>query len=182
VFAHLEDRYRGFVVDGTPVVTGAVAVADSWACTDPSLGRGTSIGMLHAVVLRDQLRAVGTGDPAAFARAFHEATARTVEPWYRATHATGQHRLAEIEADLRGDVYESPDPWYRLERALDAAAGQDPDCLRAYLDIRLVLRLPERALADPGLVAKILRLGSGWRERQAAGPDRARLVALASAS
>jgi 2-polyprenyl-6-methoxyphenol hydroxylase-like FAD-dependent oxidoreductase len=182
VFAGLEDRYRGFVVDGTPVATGVVAVADSWACTDPSRGRGTSIGMLHALTLRDQLRAVGLDDPAAFARSFHAATARTVEPWYRTTHASGQHRLGEIEAELRGASYEPQDPWYETERALAAAAEQDPDCLRANLDIQFVLRPPEQVLADPALRAKVVRLGSGWRQRQPAGPDRARLTALAGAS
>ena len=57
VMARLEDRYRGFVVDGQPVATGVVAVADSWACSNPANGRGASIGMLHALTLRDQLRA-----------------------------------------------------------------------------------------------------------------------------
>ena len=85
VMARLEDRYRGFVVDGNPVATGVVAVADSWACSNPANGRGASIGMLHALTLRDQLRVVGVDDPAAFAEAFHAATTETVEPWYRAT-------------------------------------------------------------------------------------------------
>lgn len=40
VIAGIEDRYRRFVVDGVPVVTGLVAVGDAWACTNPSLGRG----------------------------------------------------------------------------------------------------------------------------------------------
>ena len=61
VMAHLEDRYRGFVADGRPVATGVVAVADSWACSNPANGRGASIGMLHAVTLRDQLREVRPG-------------------------------------------------------------------------------------------------------------------------
>ena len=85
VMARLEDRYRGFVADGRPVATGVVALADSWACSNPSNGRGASIGVLHALTLRDQLRAVGLEDPAVFAEAFHTATAETVEPWYRAT-------------------------------------------------------------------------------------------------
>ena len=38
VMARLEDRYRGFVVDGMPVATGVVAVADSWACSNPAKG------------------------------------------------------------------------------------------------------------------------------------------------
>ena len=110
VMARLEDRYRGFVVDGQPVATGVVAVADAWACSNPANGRGASIGMLHALTLRHQLRTAGLGDPAVFADAFHTATAETVEPWYRATLATDRHRLGEIEADLRGATYDLAGP------------------------------------------------------------------------
>ena len=42
------DRHRRLVVDGTPVVTGLVAVGDSACCTNPSLGRGITMGLLHA--------------------------------------------------------------------------------------------------------------------------------------
>lgn len=180
VMAHLEDRYRGFVADGRPVATGVVAVADSWACSNPANGRGASIGMLHAVTLRDQLREVGLDDPAAFAEAFHAATARTVEPWYRATLATDRYRLAEIESGVRGGTYDPQDSQYQLGKALGAAAGQDPDCLRAYLDIWLVLRTPGEVFARPGLRDKILQLGSGWRDVEPLGPGREQLLALAS--
>jgi 2-polyprenyl-6-methoxyphenol hydroxylase-like FAD-dependent oxidoreductase len=180
VMAHLEDRYRGFVADGRPVATGVVAVADSWACSNPANGRGASIGMLHAVTLRDQLREVGLDDPAAFAEAFHTATARTVEPWYRATLATDRYRLAEIESGVRGGTYDPQDSQYQLGKALGAAAGQDPDCLRAYLDIWLVLRTPGEVFARPGLRDRILQLGSGWRDVEPLGPSREQLLALAS--
>jgi 2-polyprenyl-6-methoxyphenol hydroxylase-like FAD-dependent oxidoreductase len=180
VMGRLEDRYRGFVVDGSPVATGVVAVADSWACSNPANGRGASIGMLHAMTLRDQLRAVGLGDPVAFAEAFHAATAEKVEPWYRTTLTSDRHRLGEIEAGLRGVVYDSPDPAYQLEKSLDAAVRHDPDCLRATLDIRLVLRTPEEVFARPGLRDKTLRLGSGWRDAEPFGPTREQLLALAS--
>jgi 2-polyprenyl-6-methoxyphenol hydroxylase-like FAD-dependent oxidoreductase len=180
VMAHLEDRYRGFVADGRPVATGVVAVADSWACSNPANGRGASIGMLHAVTLRDQLREVGLDDPAAFAEAFHTATARTVEPWYRATLATDRYRLAEIESGVRGGTYDPQDSQYQLGKALGAAAVQDPDCLRAYLDIWLVLRTPGEVFARPGLRDKILQLGSGWRDVEPLGPNREQLLALAS--
>ena len=82
--ARLEDRYRGFVADGSPVATGVVAVADAWACSNPANGRGASIGMLHAL------------DP--------------------------------------------PGP------AAGGRAGLDADCLRAFLDIRFVLRTPGEVL------------------------------------
>ena len=34
------DRTRHFVVDGAPVVTGMVSIADAHACTNPSIGGG----------------------------------------------------------------------------------------------------------------------------------------------
>jgi 2-polyprenyl-6-methoxyphenol hydroxylase-like FAD-dependent oxidoreductase len=182
VMARLEDRYRGFVVDGQPVATGAVAVADSWACSNPANGRGASIGILHALVLRDQLRAAGLGDPAAFAGAFHAATAEIVEPWYRATLTSDRHRIGEITAGLHGAVYDSPDPAYELEKSLDAAFGQDPECARANMDIRFVLRTPDEVFARPGLREKVLQLGAGWRAAPPFGPTREQLLALVSAS
>jgi len=181
VMARLEDRYRGFVVDGNPVATGVVAVADSWACSNPANGRGASIGMLHALTLRNQLRMVGVDNPAAFAEAFHTATTETVEPWYRATLTSDRHRLGEIEAGMRGVSYDSPDAAYQLEKALDAVGPQDPDCLRANFDIRFVLRTPEEVFARPGLRDKVLQLGSGWRDERPLGPNREQLLALVSA-
>ena len=89
VMAGLEDRHRRLVVGGVPVATGIVAVGDAWACTNPSLGRGASIGLMHACVLRDVLRDVGadgiSGDPEKLVRRFDEVTAAVVEPLYRAT-------------------------------------------------------------------------------------------------
>ncbi len=51
LMAKIEDRHRRFVVDGRPVATGVAPIADSWACTNPSVGRGATIGLIHAVVL-----------------------------------------------------------------------------------------------------------------------------------
>jgi len=181
VMARLEDRYRSFVVDGKPVATGVVAVADSWACSNPANGRGASIGMLHALTLRDQLRAAGLDDPAAFAEAFHRATTETVEPWYRATLATDRYRIGEIEAGIRGVAYDSPDPAYELEKALNIATGRDPECTRATFDIGFVLRTPEEVFARPGLRDKALQLGSGWRDEPPFGPTREELLALVTA-
>jgi flavin-dependent dehydrogenase len=181
VMARLEDRHRDFVVDGKPVATGVVAVADSWACSNPANGRGASVGMLHALTLRDQLRVAGLDDPAAFAEAFHAATSETVEPWYRATLASDRHRLGEVEAGIRGVAYDSTDAAYQLEKSLDSAFQQDPECVRANLDIRFVLRTPGEVFARPGLREKILRMGSGWRDQPPFGPDREQLLALVSA-
>ena len=38
------DRYRRFVVEDVPIATGVAAVGDAWACTNPSAGRGMTVG------------------------------------------------------------------------------------------------------------------------------------------
>ncbi len=180
VMAKLEDRYRGFVVDGQPVASGVVAVADSWSCSNPALGRGASIGMMHALMLRDQIRDIDLDDPVGFADAFHTATAEVVEPWYRTTLASDRHRLREVEAGIRGDTYNPEDSLYQADKALAAAGPHDPDCLRAGLDIRLVLRRSDEVLADPSLLDRALELGQGWRDYSPPGPSRDELMALVS--
>src|SRR4029078_8980435 len=82
VIAKIEDRHRQYCIDGAPVATGVLAVGDAWACTNPSVGRGISMGLLHSVVLRASVRAVGVGEPHELAMAFDAATQAAVEPWY----------------------------------------------------------------------------------------------------
>ena len=38
---------------------GVVSVADAWACTNPTLGRGITLGLLHVALLRDVVREHG---------------------------------------------------------------------------------------------------------------------------
>ena len=65
--AGVTDRHRRFVLDGQPVITGFAAVGDAWACTNPTGGRGLSIGLMHAQQLRhtvaQQLRPAGRPRP-----------------------------------------------------------------------------------------------------------------------
>jgi len=178
VMAKIEDRHRSFVHDGQPVATGVLALADSWAATNPSVGRGMAIGLIHAVALRDLLRDP-PDDPAALALAFHEGTMGTAEPWYRGTLAFDEGRLSEIEAELDGREFE-PEPSYEMTRALQAAAPNDPDVLRALFGIIGVLDLPEVVYARPGIAEKVAELGAGWRDETLPGLSREELVAVAS--
>jgi len=180
VMAKIEDRHRCFVIDGQPVATGLVSVADSWACTNPSLGRGITMATMHALVLRDLLRASTDDDPRQFARAFHDVTLDTVEPWYRATVAFDRHRLADIDAQVKGESYVPDDPAYELGQALAIAAGQDPDCLRAYLSIVGMMQTPAEALARPGVFDTVVEMGDRWRREPALGPNRDELLAIVS--
>jgi hypothetical protein len=176
--AKLEDRRREFVIDGLPVVTGVVAVADASACSNPSVGRGASIGMMHAVVLRDCVRDATLDDPFAFTTAFHQATTEVVEPWITATLDMDRHRMAEIEAGLRGEEYRPEDPSWEIGQAMASAAMKDPDCLRLFVKAAMVLESPREAFGTPGLFDKVVELGSGWRQDPILAPSRDEIVAL----
>jgi hypothetical protein len=175
----IEDRRRSLVVDGEPVATGVVAVADAWACSNPSVGRGTSIGMLHGLVLRDTLRDTGTDDPHEFATAFAGATAEVVSPWFEWTRAGDRHRIAEVDHGIRGEIYDPADSAWELQQALTSASSKDPDLLRLNTSAAMVVEPLETALT-PDREETILRLGGGWRDEPVPAPPRDELVALAN--
>ena len=73
---------------------GVLSVADAWACTNPSLGRGMALGLMHAALLRRVLR---DGED------WTQATAHELEPWYRASVMLDRARVAEIDRIVAGD-------------------------------------------------------------------------------
>ncbi|GAA1255608.1 FAD-dependent oxidoreductase [Pseudonocardia aurantiaca] len=177
VMSGLQDRRRSLVVEGEPVATGVVAVGDAWASTNPSLGRGSTMGLAHACILRDVLRAAGSAAPGEFARCFAEATASGIGGLFEATRGYDRHRLAEVAADIAGVPYRPEgDAWPRLS-AFDAAAQVDPDALRAFRLVAELLASAEEALAVPGLEAKIARIGGSTPRYPVDGPSRAALLA-----
>ncbi len=174
----IEDRHRSFVVDGSPVATGVLAVADSWACTNPSLGRGASIGLMHAVALRDLLRVASLDFPMELAQRWHEVTDAVVEPYYRATLDFDRHRLAEIDAGIEGKSYDPDDPGYEFAHALASAAGSDPELFRSMLRIAGVLASPADVFATPGVAERVIELGADWRDDPVFAPTREELLAI----
>jgi 2-polyprenyl-6-methoxyphenol hydroxylase-like FAD-dependent oxidoreductase len=181
MISKIEDRHRDLRPGGVPVATGLLAVADAWGCTNPSVGRGASIGMLHALTLRDTLRETGPDRPGQLSEAFAQATASTVEPWYQATVGFDRHRLAEMAAMAEGTTYDPGDPAFEMSGALAMASGLDPDVFRGLMDIVGVFELPEAVLSRPGMFEKVIELGGEWRQEPAFGPNRDELVALANA-
>ncbi|HET6259096.1 FAD-dependent oxidoreductase [Pseudonocardia sp.] len=179
VIAGIEDRIRHYVLDGRPVASGLLPVGDAWACTNPSLGRGMSMALMHAVLLRDVLRA-GSGDrPAELSVRWYEATGEVLEPWYRATVANDRHRLAEVEADRSGVPYVPADRGWAMAKALQAGSRRDPDVLRALLDIASMEMLPPEVFGRPGMVERVLAAGAGAPQYAMPGPDRRGLLAAA---
>ena len=77
------DRYRRPVVDGRPVATGVARLGDAWACTNPSLGRGMTLGARPrraacATFVRHHLE-----HPREIAEVWDTVTEAELTPWYR---------------------------------------------------------------------------------------------------
>ncbi|CAN5162530.1 FAD-dependent oxidoreductase [soil metagenome] len=174
----LVDRYRRFVVDGAPVATGIVAVGDSWACTNPSVGRGIAMGLLHAHRLRDVIRE-HLGAPARLAETWDAVTEAELTPWYRGTLSGDRARLAAIAAELGGPPVPPPaDAREAVARAFPIAAVHDADLYRALLEVVCVLTPPREVLSRPGLAERILSVADGRDGSPAPGPTRAEALAL----
>ena len=172
------DRYRRFVVDGVPVATGVVAVGDAWACTNPSLGRGITLGLLHATRLRDAVRSE-LGAPDRLAEAFDAVTEAELTPWYRATLNVDRDRQAEIDALVDGRPVPPPaDDAAAVGRALMVAMAYDPEVYRAFMDIIGVIKPPQDVFSRPGLVDRIMAIVRSEPPLQVPGPTRQELIEL----
>ncbi len=176
VMAGLEDRHRRLVADGEPVVTGLVMVGDAWARTNPALGRGASMGVVHARALQQVLREVDVADGDKVVRAFDDVTGALVEPIYRAIVAFDRHRLAELAGEIIGVPYETDDPAWGMTKALIAAALADPDALRLYARTALLVEPAAQLFADPASVALVRALGASAPRYPLPGPSRADLL------
>ncbi len=159
VMSGVLDRQRDYVVDGDPIATGVVPVGDSWACTNPSQGRGLSFGLLHA------LRSVEAidehhGDPLAQSLGWHEATMREVEPWHAATLAGDRRMVAVLIAAAAGEPPPPPTGHGVLFAEAFAAMQHDPSVFRWMMEYLGCFRLPSELAADEAMVARIEELAA----------------------
>ena len=175
--AGIMDRYRRFAVNGAPVVTGFAAVGDAWACTNPSAGRGLSVGLVHSQVLRQTARDHLGGDPVAFAQAFDEGTQRKVAPFYWSQLTADRERQAEMTALRENRPWAAP---ASPMTGLFNGAPHDADLFRAMIETVTCLAPAHEVLERQDLQDKLDR----WsREpvRPPLGPDRQQLLGLLSA-
>ena len=176
VMGGVVDRYRSMLVDGTPVVTGLVAVGDSAVRTNPSLGRGGATGLIQGCTLRDALRDVGPVRPDELALRFAEMVEAVLGPVYRLTLDHDRNRMAEIRADIAGTPHEFTDATWKLQRALERLVRQDADALRIVLRANLHMEPLDPARIPVELRAKIEALDIDTAPYPASGPTRARLL------
>ena len=175
------DRYRRFVVDGSPVATGFVAVADGWACTNPSAGRGLTVGFLHALRLRDALREA-SDRPRALVDNFDAKTEADITPWYDAQIAVDRARFADMEAFRDGRTPTAPTDQLSTDiRSLLLTMVTDPDLFRAGMEYIGTITPVQTILQRAGVADRIHAVKDAIKHAPPPpmpGPDRARLLEL----
>jgi flavin-dependent dehydrogenase len=149
--AGILDRYRRFVLDGHPSATGFAAIGDAWACTNPSAGRGLSVGLIHAQRLRDVVRS-SLGNPTEFAIEWDAVTEAELAPWYWNQLAADRARLDKIAAvrEGRAAVVDTIPPLPPQFEAAAHAMFYDADVFRGVLETTGCLALPQEVFARPG--------------------------------
>lgn len=148
VMAGISDRERSVVVEGSPVATGIIPVADAWACTNPSLGRGIGMGLMHVLALLPVITTT-LHDPAELAHAWDAITRQQLQPWHLATLETDRARNREMDA-MRSSAADgelpAPSP---EETAFLAATLTDATMFRARLEIASLLATPAEVMSRP---------------------------------
>jgi 2-polyprenyl-6-methoxyphenol hydroxylase-like FAD-dependent oxidoreductase len=171
------DRYRRMLAGGRPVATGVLTVGDAWACTNPSLGRGITLGLVHARHLRDFVR-LHLEHPREMAEVWDRVTESELAPWYRSTVREDGARLRALDAARRGAPPPAPpDAGAALREALQPTSMLDPDLFRAMVETRSCYATPEEVLARPGVADRVRELAAEPPPRPP-GPSRAELLEL----
>ena len=162
--------------------TGFVAVADAWACTNPSAGRGLTVGFLHALELRNVLRET-SGRPRETVEAFDARTEAEIAPWYHAQRAVDHARFAEMEAAREGR--EPPKPTGELAPqiiGLLRSMMADPDLFRAAIEYISTVTPVQRILQRPDVAERLRAASEALKHAppiRMPGPTRQQLLELA---
>ena len=174
--AGIVDRHREFVVDGEPVATGILTVADASACTNPSLGRGITLGLMHVEVMRACV-AEHLDDPHALALAFHERSAEEITPWHDATVRIDQRRVDEMRIYREGGTPQPTDA-EKIADVMQAAVLRDPVITRGFTEIFSCFSTGEEVLARPGFLDRVIACADQVSTAPPPGPDRDELLEL----
>jgi len=183
VMAALHDQKRSLLSDsGQPLVGGLVLLGDAWASTDPTLGRGSSITLKHALLLRRLLTEINPGsEPLRFTREFETLSQRELGPLINRSSWYIRQRLQELYADVAGERLVSDADWQRVQASRHLELT-DPDLARhfaagAYLLDENTERFRRPELLDERLAAV---LAGSWDRYPHGGPDYQRLLKLLS--
>lgn len=181
VMAALHDQNRSLLqADGSPLLGGLVLLGDAWASTDPTLGRGSTLTLLHALLLRDALRAGSpSAQPAAFTAEFERLSTRELGPLVQRSNWYISQRLAEMHADASAAEATPAEAWQEVQAARQLELT-DKELARGFARNAYLFRTGADAFPAPQLYEQRLQavLTGAWSRYPQPGPRHAELVQL----
>jgi 2-polyprenyl-6-methoxyphenol hydroxylase-like FAD-dependent oxidoreductase len=167
---------REFIVDGTPCATGVVPIGDAWGFTNPSIGRGITLGQMHVTEMAPAI-AKHIDDPHQLAREWELRTGDKPAKWHASTVDFDRLRAPEVEAFLQGmdDPFDPSDPSVAGPRAFASAAHYDPQVLSWLMEVTACLTLPEDITARDGVLDHVLEVALSNPPYASLGPTRSEL-------
>ena len=178
MIAALHDRSRSLVSEGGARTSGLVLLGDAWACSDPSLGRGSTMSFRHAQILRDTLR---TRDPVLdgvdFTSSFEHRSDTLLGPINRRSWWFIRNRLAELAADAVGQPAELGPDWQHVQVTRGLEYG-DADLARGFAGVAYLLQTAAESFDNPQLLDERVEstLRGDWNRYPLPGPTRAALL------
>jgi len=170
---------RQFVVDGVPCATGVVPVGDAWGFTNPSIGRGITLGLMHAVDIAPAI-AEHIDEPRRLAAEWTRRTEERAARWHASTVDFDRIRAPEVEASLRGlpDPFDPSDPSVAGSRAFASASHYDPQVLQWFFEVVGCLTLPDEVIGRDGVFERVLDVALSTPPYSSPGPTRTELEEL----
>lgn len=167
---------REFVVDGVPCATGVIPLADAWGFTNPSLGRGITMALMHVIDAAPAI-AEHIGDPRRLAEEWQRCTAGRPADWHDATVAFDRLRAPEVDALVagQGDPFDPSDPFVAASRAFASASHYDPQVLEWFMEVQGCTDLASEVISRDGVLDHVIEVALANPPYRTPGPDRARL-------
>ncbi len=167
----LNNSIRRFVIDGRPVTSGLLLIGDTLTHTNPSLGRGMSLGLDHAfraarIPWRDLPMTEGALD-------YHS----QVDPMAEASYKDAVALESLNRRAYGGEAGAREEPRAVLQRAVRLAPAWDQDLFRANLRDVGLLQPPGWIESEPW-ISRARALLERNRDAPSKGPDLERMLAI----
>lgn len=155
MMSRIENRRRRLTdVDG-PIAGGIVVLGDAALHTNPTLGRGVSMGLCHAQHLAEVVDGAAD-DPIGFAHNFSRWTDDSLGVWFDTQVAADATTIERLAAGLRGERLALPDhPAARFAAAAFAYAQRDEAVGQAVARLAHLFASPADAFGDPDVARRV---------------------------
>ena len=156
MMSRIENRRRRLTDSNGPIVGGVVVIGDAALHTNPTLGRGVSMGLCHAQHLAEVADGAAD-DPFEFANSFAMWTDDSLGVWFDTQVAADATTIERLAAGIRGERLAPPDqPAARFAAAAFLCAQRDEVVGRAVARLAHLFASPAEAFGEADVASRVI--------------------------